>query len=116
MSKSVVPLVHAWTPAITSRTTRLHASFCAQSECVEEAARGEFCELHRKRRQRGKPLSADVRTRHPSFIARLTEAALALANVSTDDDVAWRRAQQRLLMVVYSYRIAKKQPNQYTQR
>lgn len=75
---------------------------CEVAGC-EEQARGRFCEVHRKRRQRGQPLDAPVQARGEAARRRaeeeLLEAALAVGGMDTERaaDGRFQAAWERLL-------------------
>jgi hypothetical protein len=68
---------------------------CSAPGC-DRAAAGRFCSAHRKRLQRGRPLAPPVRQRAPDAFAAFLEAAIALADASDEDDLAYHRAVQQV--------------------
>jgi len=67
---------------------------CEVEGCLKPVEAGGLCAGHRKRKTRRKTVSGELRddTRTPSEV--LTDAAIALADVDTTDDGAWKRAKK----------------------
>lgn len=74
----------------------MHDKYCTVADCLRIAERSGLCSTHRKRAQRGQQLGLPVAERFLSTWDRLHAAALDLADADTEDDAAYRRAEDRL--------------------
>ena len=72
---------------------------CTVSGC-DKTARGSFCDMHWKRKQRGAPMNSRAMARAAqeklSPFARLVEAASAFAEADAEDDEGYNRAEGEL--------------------
>ena len=76
-----------------------HAKICRAEECLNPAARGEYCWTHVKRNQRGQ----DDAPRGPSRSELLREAAIGMADADADDDAAFERADANLRKAAHTF-------------
>ncbi len=60
---------------------------CSVDGC-ERLARGNYCPTHRKRQQRGRPLSGPIAERPKTKLGVLREAALRYAHADSDEEFA----------------------------
>lgn len=83
---------------------RLSAATCSVSECDRPVARGGLCWGHIKARQRGSaPELGPPATEPVAPLERLREAAIDYREVDSEDDDAYRRADDRLRKAAKAY-------------
>lgn len=71
-------------------------SKCEVEGCSRPIEQGTLCAAHRKRRYRGRPMSTPLRSDRRAPAEELLNAALALADASSEDDAEWARARNAL--------------------
>ena len=71
-------------------------SVCAAPDCLRPAWANGLCHAHYKRLREGRPLVEPVRAYGESAWEALSRVAIEYANVSSEDDAAYRQACQRL--------------------
>ena len=81
--------------------------FCEADGCLLPEHAAGLCQGHFRRRSRGRPVSGRLREVLSPW-GRVVEAALALADVSSEDDQAHRRAEDNLRTAITAY--ARKDP------
>ena len=70
--------------------------YCVVDGCVRLAEGADLCATHRKRVQRGVQLGLPIAEKFVSPWERVTAAAIDLADVDAEDDLAHARAEDRL--------------------
>lgn len=85
-----------------SALAEVSMQFCAVDGCPNAAQKGGLCYGHRKRKQRGGPVSTALKQRPKSPLERLTEAAITYAEADGDEDYARARENLRKSSVAYA--------------
>ena len=69
--------------------------YCTVGDCVRLSERDGLCSTHRKRKQRGQQLSLPVVEKYADPWDRAHAASIDLANVDSEDDLEYQRAEDR---------------------
>lgn len=81
---------------------------CTVDDCGRDVERAGLCATHRKRKQRGRPLSPPVRQYDPRETLELASRAMADADTSEDSDADFERARKRLEMAALRFALRKR--------
>jgi hypothetical protein len=81
----------------------VHVLVCFVDGCDRPATRAGLCEGHRKRRRRGQALGSPLQERPATPWSRILEGCIALADADSEDDLAFRRAEDRLRKAIDGY-------------
>jgi uncharacterized membrane protein len=82
--------------------------FCTAADCIKAAApdQGGLCDAHAKRKKRNQPLSSKLAERNRSPLQYLLDSALGYAEVSSEDEKAYKRSVDVLTRAAIRYALA----------
>ena len=78
------------------------AGFCTSPDCLNPEHASGLCVGHFRRKARGRPVGRPLREVLTPW-GRVMEASITLAEVSTDDDGAFRRAEDNLRTAIRAW-------------